>query len=36
MKFGADILGSQRMNPPDFGDPMIFPLAPPAGRLFWI
>ncbi len=32
MKFGADIHGSQRINPYDFGDPLTFPLAPAKGQ----
>lgn len=28
MKFGTDIDGAQRMIDTDFGDPVIFPLAP--------
>ncbi len=34
MKFGTGIHGTQRMNPNDFGDLLIFPLAPPAGQRF--
>ncbi len=34
MKFGADIHGSQRMNPTDCGDPLTFHLAPPARQCF--
>ncbi len=31
LKFCTDIHGAQRINPNDFGDPLTFPLAPPAG-----
>ncbi len=34
MKFGIDIYGDERMNPDDFSDPLIFPLAPPAAQSF--
>ncbi len=36
MKFGADIHGSQRMNPKIFGDSLSFHLVPPAGQRFFI
>ncbi len=34
MKSATDIHGSQRMNPNDFGDPLIFYLRPSAGQRF--
>ncbi len=34
MKFCTYIDGSQKMNPADFGDPLTFHLAPPAGQSF--
>ncbi len=34
IKFCTDVHGSQRMNPTDFGDPLTFSLAPPAGQSF--
>ncbi len=34
VRFGADIHGSQRMNPNDFGDHLTFPPAPPMGQSF--
>lgn len=30
----TDIHGPNRMNPNGFGEPMTFPLAPPAGQSF--
>ncbi len=34
MKFGTDGHGTQRMNLNDFGVPLTFHLAPPAGQRF--
>ncbi len=34
MTFSADIHGPLRMNPTDFGDPLISPLAPPRELIF--
>ncbi len=34
MKFGSNIHGPQMMNPPNFSDPLTFPLAPPTGQSF--
>lgn len=34
MKFAVPIYISKRKKPPDFGDPMNFPLAPPSGQAF--
>ncbi len=34
MNFSADVYGSQRMNPNNSGDPLTFPLASPAGKVF--
>ncbi len=34
MKSGTDIHGPQRMNLKDFGFPLNYPLAPPAGQIF--
>lgn len=31
MKFCTDIHGPQWLNPPDFDDPLSFPVASPAG-----
>ncbi len=36
MKFCTDIHGPQRINPNDVGAPLTFPLAPPAGRIFYL
>ncbi len=33
-KFDTDIHGPQRMNPTDFGDPLTFPVLPPASQSF--
>ncbi len=34
MKFGTDIHGVQKINFTDFGDPLTFPVATPAGQSF--
>lgn len=34
MQFGGEIHGPQRMNPDDLGEPLTFPLPPPAGQTF--
>ncbi len=36
IKLCTDIYDPQRMNPADFGDPLTFPLAPPAGQSFYL
>lgn len=34
MKLGTEIHDTQRMNYKDFGDPLTFPLGPPASQIF--
>lgn len=36
MKSYKYIDGAQQMNPTDFGEPLIFPVASPAGQFSWI
>lgn len=36
MKFCADFHDSKKTNPDDFGEPLTFSLAPPAGQRFYL